>query len=184
MDHFYENIEGWFCFQSIYEEAVSLARENSHFVEVGSWLGKSTSYMAVLIKNSDKNIKFDAVDTWRGSDEHSDHPLIINDTLFDQFLINIDPVKEIVNPVRMTSVEAAKLYPDESLDFVLIDANHDYEPVLEDINAWLPKVKSGGILAGDDYPWPGVTQAVNELLTPIETRCGSGNAYCWIYRKP
>jgi methyltransferase family protein/glycosyl transferase-like sugar-binding protein len=52
---------------------------------------------------------------------------------------------------RKTSLEAAALIPDGSLDFAYIDARHDYASVLEDLEAWLPKVKPGGILAGHDY---------------------------------
>jgi hypothetical protein len=52
---------------------------------------------------------------------------------------------------RMTSVEAAAKVPAHSLDFVYIDARHDYESVLEDLNAWADRVRPGGILAGHDY---------------------------------
>ena len=47
-----------------------------------------------------------------------------------------------------------------------IDASHEYEYVIEDIKHWLPKVKKGGIICGDDYisGWPGVIQAVNEVF--------------------
>lgn len=53
--------------------------------------------------------------------------------------------------IRKFSVEAAKDFEDESLDFVYIDANHDYEHVKEDLHAWTPKVKEGGVVAGHDY---------------------------------
>jgi hypothetical protein len=52
---------------------------------------------------------------------------------------------------RLTSVAGAKKVADGSLDFVYIDARHDYESVLEDLNAWFRKVKPGGIFAGHDY---------------------------------
>jgi hypothetical protein len=52
---------------------------------------------------------------------------------------------------RATSLEAAARIPDGSLDFAYIDARHDYASVLEDLAAWLPKVRPGGILAGHDY---------------------------------
>lgn len=53
--------------------------------------------------------------------------------------------------MRMTSLEAAKAIPDRSLDFVYIDGNHLRDHVCADLDAWTPKVKAGGILAGHDY---------------------------------
>lgn len=71
---------------------------------------------------------------------------------------------------RTTSVEAAARIPDASLDFVYIDARHDYDSVREDVLAWLPKVRPGGILAGHDYADGrfvqgdfGVKRAVDEI---------------------
>jgi hypothetical protein len=52
---------------------------------------------------------------------------------------------------RMTSIEAAARVPRHSLDFVYIDARHDYVSVTEDLNAWADKVRPGGIVAGHDY---------------------------------
>lgn len=49
------------------------------------------------------------------------------------------------------STEAAKEIPDQSLDFVYIDARHDYCGALEDIENYWPKLHPGGIMAGDDY---------------------------------
>jgi len=53
--------------------------------------------------------------------------------------------------VRQASVEAAKAVEDGSLDFVYIDANHGEAFVRADLEAWVPKVRSGGILSGHDY---------------------------------
>jgi hypothetical protein len=52
---------------------------------------------------------------------------------------------------RLTSVEAAEKVEDGSFDFVYIDARHDYDSVLEDLEAWCAKVRPGGIMAGHDY---------------------------------
>ena len=52
---------------------------------------------------------------------------------------------------RITSVEAAAKVPDGSLDFVYIDARHDYASVTEDLEAWYPKLRPGAVFAGHDY---------------------------------
>lgn len=74
--------------------------------------------------------------------------------------------------LRKFSVDAADDVEDGSLDFVYLDGNHAYEYVVADIAAWLPKIRSGGIIAGHDYaPWKlsgmpcGVIEAVNGWTT-------------------
>ena len=78
-------------------------------------------------------------------------------------------------------LNAVNLYDDDSLDFVLIDGSHAYNDVHDDITAWLKKLKPGSLLAGDDYEWPGVKQAVNELLPGFTHFPIIG---CWAYFKP
>lgn len=156
MEHFYQNIHGFFDFQNTYTRMVNEFPSGSHFVEVGAFYGKSTAYLAVEIANSGKDIRFDVVDTWRGSPEHQvggwDYQeAMVNDTAFEIFKNNLAPVIHIINPVKLTSLKAAHLYEDNSLDMVFIDADHTYEAVKVDIAAWLPKVKVGGYLCGHDY---------------------------------
>jgi cephalosporin hydroxylase len=175
MEHFYNTIgEDWFTYQELYSNMVNYFPDNALFVEIGSWKGRSTSYMAVEIHNSEKNIKFDCVDTWNGSEEHLDpnsywfQPELVNDKnwLYRVFLENTKPVNHIINPIRTTSLEAAQYYEDRSIDFVFIDAAHDYENVKADLNAWYPKVKKGGFIGGHDYDlnWYGVVKGINEVL--------------------
>ena len=170
----WKDVEGYFSYTNLYDLAIKYCPDNSTFVEVGSWMGRSTCYMGEQIKKSSKNIKFYAVDTWEGSEEISHKETIEklkneNLTLFDIFNHHIQMcgVQEQVIPLKTTSVEAAKQFEDNSLDFVHIDASHDYENVLADIIAWYPKVKPGGFITGDDYviSWGGVIQAVKEYFT-------------------
>ena len=161
MEHFYKTIgEDWFTYESIYNEMIYRFKDGSHFVEVGSWKGRSSSYMGVEIINSRYNIKFDCVDTWNGTIEHRDsqgklerrnNDRFLLTTLWDEFNNNISPIKHIINPIRMSSVNASKLYDDNSLDFVFLDGSHVYNDIVMDILNWLPKVKVGGVLAGHDY---------------------------------
>lgn len=58
---------------------------------------------------------------------------------------------EIVSLLRMPSIEGAKLFAGNQLDWVYIDGAHDYRNVLADLDAWWPKVKPGGVVAGHDF---------------------------------
>ena len=67
---------------------------------------------------------------------------------------------------RGESIETAAQFVDGGFDWVYIDADHHYENVKRDIEAWYPKVRAGGIVAGHDYVDyldMGVIRAVNEF---------------------
>ncbi len=87
------------------------------------------------------------------------------------------------------SKEAVKEFKDESLDFVYIDANHNYEFVKEDIELWYPKVKIGGIIGGHDYGphESGVAKAVDEwakkMKITIATFFAESKNRDWMYRR-
>ena len=94
------------------------------------------------------------VDVWRetgdtGQNDHEDD----QDTLDDQYrnAFNKYLPQNRIRIVREFSVKAAKFFPDETFHFVYIDADHTYEAVTEDLNAWFPKVKVGGVIGGHDY---------------------------------
>ena len=178
-------------FQELYSDMVNHFPDNAHFVEVGSWKGRSASYMSVEIFNSKKQIKFDCVDTWLGSVEHTDpnSPFFVKELLDDkdwlyyQFLNNTRPVCDIINPIRLSSLNSVNLYQNRSLDFVFIDASHEYNDVKKDILSWYPKIKKGGFIAGHDFTtFEGVEQAVNELIINKGMNCVLKNSY-WIHKK-
>ena len=68
--------------------------------------------------------------------------------------------------LRLRSIEASKLFPDNYFNLVYIDADHTYPSVTEDITAWLPKVKVGGAITGHDYGggWQPVVDAVDDFF--------------------
>lgn len=53
--------------------------------------------------------------------------------------------------LKAHSLKAAKYFTDERLDWVYIDANHAYQATDNDIHAWYPKVKPGGLFSGHDF---------------------------------
>ena len=50
-------------------------------------------------------------------------------------------VTDIVNPIKMDSHEAACLFDDESLNFIFMDDNHEYEHFKKDVELWYTKVE-------------------------------------------
>lgn len=184
VQHFYQNLEGWFTFPQLYIALINVIPENGKFVEVGVWKGKSFSYFVVENINSNKNITTYAVDTWEGSPEHTNDPSVTNKTLYEEFISSMSSVAGKFIPMRMTSEQASKQFEDNSLDAVFIDANHEYESVKQDLELWYPKVKSNGIFCGHDYTgtWPGVVQAVDEFAKIHNLKISSGEM-CWLTQK-
>jgi predicted O-methyltransferase YrrM len=56
------------------------------------------------------------------------------------------------------------MFKDRSIDFLFLDTEHSYEHVKEEILAWYPKIKTGGIIAGHDFDFKGVHRAVKSLI--------------------
>lgn len=159
---------------------VKEAQDGAVFVEVGAWKGRSAAFMCVEIINSGKKIEFHVVDHFLGSKEHATEPAVKGGILFAEFNSNMRPVYGAYELHSYNSLTAAATFADASIDFVYIDASHEYEDVKRDIQGWLPKMKPGALLAGDDFEsYKGVGQAVAELL-PGFTRNGN----VWEYRCP
>lgn len=181
MEHFHYKLPGWFTFPSLYSYMARYYK-TGRFVEVGSFQGNSAAYMAVEIINFNSEVKLDCIDVWNeftiGGLHLKNPDQYPTDLVYQLFLKNIEPVKHIITPHRMNSVEAASMYKDGSLEFVFIDANHEYEAVKADLIAWFPKVKKGGHIAGHDYVSDErVKKAVNEYFGGGFT----GDENCWCY---
>jgi predicted O-methyltransferase YrrM len=169
-------IDGWFNHQAAYDYLLANMPKDGTFVELGAWLGKSSSYLCDKATGQDIII----VDTWKGSPNEltTTHKLATKQDIYKLFVENMGDRN--YTAIKATSKAAARKFKAESLDVVFIDLTHTYEAVKEDIKLWLPKVKKGGYIAGDDYHenWKGVIQAVDELL-PHATFIDD----CWIYQK-
>lgn len=163
MEHFYQTIHGWFDYHGLYHQTVKNADDGQHFVEIGVWKGASAAFMGVEILNSGKQITFDGIDSFEGSAEHGDI-----ENFYEETKENLKPLidRNIINLIQGYSHEIVSQYKDNSIDFLFLDASHEYEDVKRDIQMWLPKVKSGGIFAGHDYhpDWSGVISAVDEMF--------------------
>ena len=102
---------------------------------------------------------------------------------FESYYKFIQELQEEFGPrakfIRDWTTEAAKQVPDNSLDFVFIDADHAYKSVVRDIEDWKPKVKKGGYITGHDYYMSPVKKAVRDVLGSAERHPD----HVWIHRK-
>jgi hypothetical protein len=74
-----------------------------------------------------------------------------HDANYENALKLVAPFGEKAIILRGKSVEMAKHVPDESLGLVHLDACHDYQCVLNDLEAWMPKLVRGGVMSGHDF---------------------------------
>lgn len=66
------------------------------------------------------------------------------------------------------SIDVARSWPYGKIDLLVIDDNHLYDHVIEEIPAWLVHMRPGGLVAFHDYSsahWPGVKSAIDESMT-------------------
>ena len=180
----YKDVPGWINdAESVYKEMVNQAKDGDHFVEIGVLLGQSTTRMAELIKASGKKIKFDAIDIFwlightLEKKEKAGHPeefynYYVNISKLDPKPTIMDIVKhplrglkleEYVNFITCDEKYAHRLYDDNSLKFVWIDGDHGKDIVYNDLVNFWPKLKKGGVIAGDDIVYEEVLNDVKKF---------------------
>ncbi len=179
MNHFYQSIPGWFDFGDLYSEAVARAKDGARFIELGTFMGKSLSYMAVEIVNSGKAIHLDSVDN---TDVVAIAPIEEREQAearrrwFGEKLSNV--LAATLAPARARglihehhtgdSVAMAERFANQGFDFIFLDTIHLYDQTKRELAAWWPKLKTGGVFAGHDHTdeFPGVEKACREFFGP------------------
>ena len=178
------NTDCWFDYRMLYDYIVKDFPEFKNFVEVGVWKGHSISYLAHILRDRD-GVKVSAVDLWEtcvdqpgfiylGPEEDSD----VWKYLYAIYNENLKRTgtRDIITDYKQCSWEAAENFEDESIDFCFIDAGHTYDEVQKDIDAYLPKMKKTGILAGHDYTYS------EEVKRAVDDKFDNVTSFvpCWL----
>ena len=147
-------VEGWLTdteAEFLYNAAKN-CQGNGVIVEIGSWKGKSTIWLAKGSK-AGSNIKVHAIDPHTGSSEHKERYGEV--WTFKEFKENIKRanVADIVVPVVKTSEDAARDWDGKPIELLWIDGGHEYEVVKLDIDLWSPYLTNGGTIAVHDTTW-------------------------------
>jgi predicted O-methyltransferase YrrM len=168
------SLPGWFDFHDFYEWMHAAAPAGSEFVEVGTCFGKSAVFMAELFRDCGKACKFTTIDLfdpartediiadvmrWQCAEHKQDGwiPLV-------KHFVDLCRVTPFVEVIQAESVEFSRTKADKSLQFVFIDGDHRYDGVIRDLEAWIPKVRPGGFIAGHDIDVPDVAKAVTQRI--------------------
>lgn len=157
------------------------------FVEVGCKEGRTTGHILKAIPEA----HVIAIDPWianpvpaNGDATREDYAQWDFDKIEREFWGNVGEHTARCQQWRMTSIEAAARAAERTFDLVFIDALHDYESVRDDIAAWTPLVRPGGVLAGHDFnhQWPGVERAIAEAFDLADV--GIGPDSVWFVVRP
>jgi len=158
-------------------------------VEIGTHLGE----FAAALLSQWKGKRLVCVDPWvadiPGYTGQDSIALRNRSADLEECKARLAPYGSRVEYLRMLSDEAAPLFDSESIDFVYIDGNHQYESVIQDLHLWYAKVRSGGIFAGHDWAsdWIHTVQrAVREFSKEFNLTVFlvSGDAWSWYAVKP
>ena len=132
-------------------------------VEVGVYEGINAKYMLLWCDR----LKLYLVDAWDNIVIYTGGPVQNRD--YCQMIksaseINTFGFENRIVKTGKNSLEAVKDFSDESMDYVYIDGDHTYRAALNDMKAWYPKVKKGGILGGHDVAMEQVSAALDDFI--------------------
>lgn len=151
-DWFSHNIPHW-------ERLKELLPGNTDFLEIGSFEGRSTVWIAENFANKNLSVNVDCIDTWAGGEEHTDLNM---KNVYDNFCHNLKLIEKnfpniTIWPWKNCSfnklVELAYIDGVEPYDFIYIDGSHKAADVLSDAILSWPLLKPKGIMVFDDYGW-------------------------------
>jgi predicted O-methyltransferase YrrM len=132
-------------------------------VEIGSWKGKSTIWLASGSRRG-AGVKVYAIDPHTAESDNLATQSAV--PTFAEFTENVRAagVDDLVVPLVATSAEAARDF-DRPVELIFIDGAHDYPSVALDLELWFPKVVDGGTIAfHDTVAWEGPRRLVAERL--------------------
>jgi hypothetical protein len=171
------DLQGWGAEHRFLSSTI-VERRPSIIVEVGTWKGASTLFMADLLRVNNIDGVVISVDTWLGSAEHWRQDRWFGElnmefgypSLQRKFMNNVleSSLEDYVLPLPLDSLNAASIMKSFNItpDLIHLDGGHDYESVSADLRVWWERLSPGGFIVGDDYhdTWPGVKRAFDEAF--------------------
>jgi predicted O-methyltransferase YrrM len=188
------NFPGWCPDEKALHIMNLLLTNNSEIcVEVGVFGGSSFFPMAAALAYKKTGIAY-AIDPWNNEeclegykeemDKHYKYWSAVNlDKVMNKFVegMHKNDLDAIYRIMRISSAQAYPRFKDQSIDFIHIDGNHSEKSAIFDVEHWLPKVKSGGIICFDDAWWESTQPAIKMLLKECDIMQESSPKWQYIF---
>lgn len=152
------------------------------FVEVGSWKGRSTSFVGPVCRANKTRLV--CVDHWQGSQDmlaDTYARTLAEEDVEATFRANMKALAIDVEVLAESSLAAAARFAEGSVGRVFLDGGHDPETVTQDLHAWFPRLAPDGLLGGHDYDekHPGLVRAVDAFVEPrgLQVKRGPRSTY-------
>ena len=132
--------------RSLWPQFLSLLGDDLRFLEIGTYEGRTATFLLDSYPNSTITV----IDTFEGSNEFSD--LGVEMEFLERFRENLAPYEDrlevLIGPSRDMIPELSGEF-----DFAYIDGSHYADDVWADATGVWPLLRSGGVMAFDDYDW-------------------------------
>jgi len=164
----------YFYWKPTYDFMISFLNKNQELrvgCEVGVCAGQNIKHIIENCKNIKKMYGVDpySKDSWDMKDfVNVEKEFGGFNSLYYEVKTMLSQFGNKVELIRKTSTYAALDFEDESLDFVFIDAGHEFKDCYNDIVSWYPKVKKNGLIMGHDFynsAFMGVSEAVLKFFS-------------------
>lgn len=161
-----ETLDGWLSFAEgnfLYKSAKSCSGHGA-VVEIGSWKGKSTIWLAHGLKDG-KGGSVYAIDPHTGAPEHHEIFGTKDIWTFEDFKENIKKagIDNFVSPIVDRSENIAKNW-NEKIELLWIDGAHSFEAAQKDFDSWFPHLMEGGIVAYHDATYDDVRRVIKDNI--------------------
>lgn len=139
----------------VLDKVADAVQDGMRCVEIGPMIGGTVCHLGQRIVALKKNIQIFAIDLWNACNisEASKKFLGVSENYKQAFIDNINKtgVNHLVTMIQNDSIEASKIFEDNSIDFLFLDGCHENPYVTQELKTWLPKMKSNSTIAGHDY---------------------------------
>lgn len=186
--NYYKGIEirGWFSDdEKEWYKKQAQKIKNGKFIEIGVYQGASLLSIADILKNN--KTKVYAIDPWELNSEEIGYQYQNK-----EFMTKSRKLFESINQKYKLGIEIIQdmsqycsgRFKDNSIDMVFLDGDHTFITVLKELELYWPKVKKGGMIAGDDYTWESVKQAVDKFSKDKMLKLDLYKKIIWSIKKP